>query len=590
MKVLKKLGKAGQVASLILLSVAVLLFLGSAGIFYAQKKIMQTRAMISADTGAMFLASNVGSYAHYLCCKALNCKCKKKKKRWGMIIGLPLIGIGGLLTLGGYTAAGLAIMSTGGSLSLQDEIQTRQAMHNLGKLFNHLSDKEKAKEMLKWSTIMQVAQVAVDPEMVGKVIPDIEKCIKSGNCKFGQSVEEEKKENALAEEIRKEILNIYGRSLEWITNVITYHHGHYPYRKIGEAIKIWDELVGGKVIDRNFYVEVDEDTGEVFRLSSLAYVAGVLFYADGGEGVDLSLRGFMKALKDREIDGISALEMLKEWDRCNPSEEDCDDEDYDDFYTELQKVDKALQQLAAGIQKYDLVSYGIVRICLIQAKRRKYPSYRTRKFFGRYWINPQKISSTGEESPYCKATIKYKGAPYYTLEQIKEQYSFYSWVELFYKHWWRKRTGGDLSGKKPAMTPDDYNNLKQDILRVINHLRSCVKLFMRLTDQLVNRYKNRIDELYAELMSDSPNSGDYMFSWTDRMGRKQSIVVDVSFKVPRFKKKKKLFKIKIKVKNYKQTVKVKVCRNNYCYRTEARYNAKRDHGPNTGNWWLRGVI
>jgi len=83
-------GKGGQIATLITLILAVLILLSAVLMNigeFAQKKLRVSQA---ADSAALSLANNLGSYARFLSHKYLNDGRRKCKRNWGLIVGIVL--------------------------------------------------------------------------------------------------------------------------------------------------------------------------------------------------------------------------------------------------------------------------------------------------------------------------------------------------------------------------------------------------------------------------------------------------------------------------------------------------------------------
>ena len=531
----KNLNKAGQVASLILLSIAVLFFLGSAGIFFAQKKMLQTKAMIAADAGGMYLNSQIGSYAHYLSCKYIGCRCHKSKKRWAMLAIIPLMIAAIVAAATGHGEFAIALATTAMSLGVSDEIQVEQGVKALNKMFKQLAATN-VKEYYKWSTIYYVSQMLVDPGAMAGLLEDIKNKSESENA--GKSSDGLYN---LADAIADELLDAYDDTLGSLTTTVTVSYGDKTiYTEVNSipsilsAIDEWDSLVGGRVVDPSFYTESDPDLGYNHTISSTDYVRYVLFqnpYPDGS-GDDLSLSGLMFDLRLDYIDGIDALLSIREFEPCNPNEEDCSDEDT--YSVELNKAKDALQAMKDNINRYDLDSYGPLRV----------------------------VSYCWADDFDC---IQYDGDPYSTLQYISSSSSHSSYYL-----------------DSPKMSRGDYQNLKDDLMGQIDSLIQAIDSFLARVDSIFNKYKDELDYWFG------PVNYDYKYTWTDSLERHHRLHVGVEFKLPKIKVKKKLFKVKIKLKRCKQTMHVMACRNNFCYHSTVHYNAHGGDGPTTSHWWIDG--
>ncbi len=528
----KSLNKAGQVASLILLSIAILLFLGSAGIFFAQKKILQTKAMIAADAGGMYLNSQIGSYAHYLACKYIKCRCHRSKKRWGMIVAISLAVAS--VAFAGFNLGNLAILSgtTAVSLGVSDEIQVEQGVKALNKQFKQLSSSD-VKSYYKWSTIQYIAQLLADPGIIAGLSEDIKN--KSASDESDSSGGFYSLTEAIANELLDAYDDILGSHIFLFSPLL--YSSTWDFPTLLDAIDEWDSLVGGRVVDPTFYRESDPTLGYDYTLSSTDYVRYVFFQNlyPGRDGDDLSLNGLMVALRGGHIDGIEALSSIKSLESCDSNEEDCSGEET--FSVELNKAKGALQRMKDNINMYDLDAYTPLRI-----------------------------------TSYCWADdfdcIQYDGNPYNTLQYISRAVSSVSHGNLM---------------DHPKMSRDDYQQLKNDLISQIDSAIQAIDLFLNRVDSIFDKYKESLNHYLL-----NPVNGSYEYAWTDSLGRHHHIVVSVTFKLPRIKVKKKLFKVKIKLKQCQQTMHVMACRNNFCYRSTVHYNAHSGDGPTTSHWWIEG--
>ena len=518
----KRITKTGQVASLILLSIAVLLFLASAGIFFAQKKLLQTKAMIAADAGGMYLNSQIGSYAHYLACKYIGCKCRKKKRRWAMLAIIPLMIAAIVAAATGHVEFAIALATTAISLGVSDELQVEKGVKALNKMFKQLASTN-VKEYYKWSTIYYVSQMLVDSGAMAGLLEDIKNKSESENS--GKNVDTL---SQLAESIAEKLLDAYDDTLA--PHIPFNPHGGYTWNfpDLLGAIDEWDSLVGGRIVDPSFYTESDPDLGYSYTLSSTDYVRCVLFqnpYPDG-DSDDLSLKGLMLDLREDYAYGIDALLSIKEFEECNPKEEDCSDEET--FSVELDKAKKALQEMKDNITIYDLDTYG--------------PLHTTTYCHHHILYHP------------C---IDYHGDPYETLQEISKRNS-------------------------PEMLKGDYQELKNDLIDQINSAIYAIDSFLARVDSIFSQYRSELNYWFG------PVNYDYEYTWTDSLGRHHRLNVRVKFKLPRIKVKKKLFKVKIKLKRCRQTMHVTACRNGFCYSCAVHYDAYKGHGPTTSYWWIDG--
>ncbi len=543
--------KTGQIAAVLLLVMAVMFFLGSVGIFYAQKKYFQTKAKIAADAGAMYLGSIVGSYAHYLACKYLKCKCKKKKRRWGAIVGLGLSILGGFL--GGFGIVGLnwalAISTTGLATFVADEVVTNAAVKRLRAAFKRLSN---VRDVLRWSTISYVAQLLADPEVIPQLSEALEAAINgsAGSNNNGGL-------DGVLGSMRKEIIKAY------------YYYSGLPgyagspgkggwIEDLLEALSLWDKLAGTNMDQPAYYteaIEPDEDeVNPVLSLSSFDYLRAVL-YGGAGTNPEMSLAGLMWALAKKEVDPVQALQVIKDWD---PEEQDEDGQ----FSRDFERMKRFVNIAVDTIRNSDLKgTYSIQRVRSFGPGSgwKEIRRYGRVKVVSNSTVSPLMVGSHAEKFVH--------GSNY--LEMLRDIY---------------ERTS---KGEDVYMTEWQYTKLKERLIASLMAFSSSMDRFMDRINQIENKYRDLLMKAFGE-GSYAVGGNDFRYSWRDKLGRRHSLEVRVSFKMPKIKVKKKLTKVKIKVKRCKQVVWVRACRNGYCFTTRARYYAKKHRGPTTNNWWIQG--
>ncbi len=507
--------RLGQIAAVILVALAVFLFFAAVGVHYAQKQIIKTKARIAADAGALYLGSIIGSYAHYLSKLAVKGKCKKKKRRWGILAWAVAIVVA-VITYGAgahISAAIIAAASTG-SFAL-NEVQVSKAIGQLNKQFKKLSSLD-VKRSLKWQTISYVVPLVVeDPGAMDKLEKDIDKVINgvktssaSGGASSGGGAPTDKQ--VLERDLKSFWTNQINPLLSPLRNRV---------RLFDSIIKL-NANVPSPFIRNNWSIidecsSVDSDgfcngTSSV-SYNDIEYVNEVLEGAiSGGDGlIDIVDRGRLGG-----DNAISAWDLIYD-EECRKEGIDCSDS-YD-APKQLEDVKTALQNLQNGIM-------------------------------GISGINGLTICDTG-----CTGIqISYTGDPIATMDEIINHIR---------------------SGDSIYMSTLDFDNFK---LGYFTKLQDLINAADGVKNKILrnSNFADRVEAVEGGTVQNVPGIPEHFsYAWDDKLGRHHSIEVYVDFKMPKIKVKKHLTSVTIKVKRCKQDVKVTVVRNGYRFTSKMHYKA-----------------
>ena len=322
---------------------------------------------------------------------------------------------------------------------------------------------------------------------------------------------------------------------------------------------MWDKLAGTRINKPNFYVEKiepDEEDGEpggTLVLSAFDYVKAVLYGGVPGISAETSLAGTIQSLKRDDIYGIEALEVIKDWDPEERSEGG-------QFYQDFDRIKGFISDAINTIRNSDLQGAEAV--------------IRTRSFgVGQGW---REIHRYGR--------VKVIDVRYRPIGGVRGDYYVKGgdYLTMLRKIDYIVSKGADA-----RIFSDDYADLKNGLIEALNDFASSMDEFMNRIDGIIANYRDKLMQEFGE-GSYSSQGNAFNYSWVDRLGRRHSLSVSFYFKMPKIKVKKSLTKVKLKLKRCKQTVWLSACRNGYCFRTSARYHAKKHKGPTTNEWWIQG--
>ena len=271
-----------------------------------------------------------------------------------------------------------------------------------------------------------------------------------------------------------------------------------------------------------------------------------------GANLETSLAGLMRALMDKEIDGIQALAFIKDWDPIDPDDEG-------GFYQDLKRIKAIIDKAVYTVKNTDLKGKYVTvsrRILGGRIDVRHYAQIR--------YLDPW--HGVGAHRHRDGVIFMGGGSVLSSLMRLDK--------------WLNK-------GYDARIYRDDYDKFKEKFIRNLVDFSKAIAHFMSEVDRIINKYQEPLaKELGINIYSLYGNS--FKFSWVDKLGRHHSLGVGLYFKLPKIKVKKSLFKVKVKLKRCEQTVWVVACRNGYCFRTYARYHAKKHRGPTTYYWWIKG--
>ena len=523
--------KVGQIASIIIVAVTIFLFFTAVGIHYAQKQIIKTKTRIAADAGAIYLASVVGSYAHYLSEKYVKGKCSYCKHDWGWI-GFAVGFLVGIVT--GGTLGVIIMLASVVGFALY-EIQVSNAVKALNRQLAKLSSMD-FKRGLKWQTISYVVPMIVeDPGAIDYLNDTIEAIVNA----------EEASGNGFSAEYRQLQQNAQNF---WITNATGF------ISEMNNANLLFDSIltlnsyaysgpfIGGShtitgCVDSNGDGECDcvdsDGDGECsetevvtssYTLDDLNFIRQKLYATTNPPAIGGIVGTLNKALLGGD-DAIGAMYYMYD--------KECHDEGgiCDDGLAALREIRSALLNISYGVSGVNGI-YGL-SIC----------------------------------DSNCSGTqIFYNGDPVSTMNMVQYNLSM---------------------GNPIYMTSYDFNNFKQGYIDALNNLENSILAFEQVISNNVPAFIDQAEEVTSATPSYTLPPGvdpeAFEYSWTDKLGRTHNVSVSVDFKMPKVKTKKKFFCTKIKVKRCKQTVHVRVVRNGYVSNSGMRYKA--NHGVDDNSHW-----
>ncbi len=514
--------RLGQIAAVILVALAVFLFFAAVGVHYAQKQIIKTKARIAADAGALYLGSIIGSYAHYLSKLAVKGKCKKKKRRWGILAWAVAIVVA-VITYGAgahISAAIIAAASTG-SFAL-NEVQVSKAIGQLNKQFKKLSSLD-VKRSLKWQTISYVVPLVVeDPGAMDKLEKDIDKVIngvKNGSGGTNISKREQDLENDLKDfwknNVTPLLVSLTNRtslfnSIKDLDSVALDSFGNsYHFliqnRSITECVQ--DKNGDCKCPDINGNGECD-DREEITTTT----LYNDIDYADR------LIQDVINVINGGASGGQQAIEA---WDFMYDSECRDDGTDCANSFDGLKQLEKTKTALA-DVQTNILNNIS--------------------------GINGLTICDTG-----CTGIqISYTGDPITTMDEIINHI----------------REGNSI-----YMSSSDFYNFKMGYFDRLQDLKNAAN---KVKNKILNNsnFADRVEAVEGGTVQNVPGIPEHFsYAWDDKLGRHHSIEVYVDFKMPKIKVKKHLTSVTIKVKRCEQDVKVTVVRNGYRFTSKMHYKA-----------------
>ncbi len=603
--------KKGQTATILTVLIAFVLLATSLVIQEGRKRINRARVRIAAESGAMFLNSQVGSYAHYLSEKYLKGKRKTKCKRnWFGLVMTVLAVIIAIVTTA-FTAgtswalvvAALAVLggaigyAAGGADAMMMGMMIGAAIGSLaaGLATAANAGAEAATEAGTQEAVGQSVQTAAEEGMKQVVKTAIKGYIAAGSMALSASYDQFVQYPRALDKVRGMFKKfgedtkgyIVYQTLYYMANQLIDDPGFHD--KFADAIDSYlhssahltagiddaghkdevESFLSGDM--RSFWNNISGSEDELNKLPGLFKNANSFISAHGGEKAPLPM-----------------VRLAKYYSECYPS-------------TYIGSTD-----FVAGVLYENSAKRFLLPNCAMSSFETFYDSME-RNTGGNYsimadhgcmikdvWYCPaggcggdaSASAIEGEEDD--KDTDSCGDSSWHArIEDARDTLSSVNrGLDTLYS-----RISAILSGFPPPPlggTPDPYKTDRQEANKLLAEISSSRSAMGSLHNSL-NRFASEIQSTFNPMVCDVPprhgGNATYSFdyTWNDAMGRPHRVYVGVwNFNLAKIKVKSCFLGSKLKLKHYRGNLYVIAERDGYSQKMESHYYYK-----NTGSWFVR---